>query len=171
VKFHNHSQAQAAIEALHQKKEFNGNCIFVQKHIYASQNQIMTGPSVQNIGDQMKKNYQANIFVKFVPKTTTEEEFKTQMSKAGKVLSFMLRDHVQTNRTTGEKYTNFKQGFVCYEDVNQAQRCIQMFDSMQPFGFGQKNLSVDFWQSRDDMKQHRDEQSNQKVMSMINMIQ
>jgi hypothetical protein len=46
-----------------------------------------------------------------------------------------------------------------------------MFDSMQPFGFGQKNLSVDFWQSRDDMKQQRDEQSNQKVLSMINMIQ
>jgi len=36
---------------------------------------------------------------------------------------------------------------------------------------GKKPLNVDFWQSRDDMTQQRDEKSNQKVMSMIHMIQ
>lgn len=108
VKYHNHNQAQAAIDGLHQRKEFDGNCIFVQKHIYANQNQMMTGPTAQNIGEQMKKNYQANIFVKFVPKSVTDVEFKNQMSKAGKVLSFMLRDHMQTNKSTGEKYSNYK---------------------------------------------------------------
>lgn len=57
VKYYNHSQAQEAIDSLNQKKQFNGNCIFVQKHISAVQNQMMTGPMVQNIGQQMKKNY------------------------------------------------------------------------------------------------------------------
>lgn len=62
-------------------------------------------------------------------------------------------------------------GYVNYEDIKVAQKCIQTYHQSQPFGMGKKPLSVDFWKSRDDMTQQRDEKSNQKVMSMIHMIQ
>lgn len=119
VKFKTHAEAQKAIDELNLKKQFNGNAIFVQKHI--SQNQSQGTTMIQA---QIKKNYESNIFVQFIPKDVTENEFKDQMSKAGNVLSVKLKDQVQTNRMTGEKFVNFQSGFVCYEDVKQAQKCI-----------------------------------------------
>jgi RNA recognition motif-containing protein len=72
----------------------------------------------------MKKQLESNIFVQFVPKEVEEEEFKEQMSKAGKVVSVRLTPYNQTNKVTGEQFTNFKNGYVCYEDIKQAQKCI-----------------------------------------------
>lgn len=119
----------------------------------------------------MKQNFESNICVQFVPKTVTEEEFKAEMEKVGKIISVKLREFTQQNRATGQKFSNYSIGYVNYEDVKVAQKCIQKYHQSQPFGMGKKPLSVDFWQSRDDMTQQRDEKSNQKVMSMIHMIQ
>lgn len=71
------------------------------------------------------------------------------MSKCGKVLSIKLMDQEQKSHT-GETFVNFKKGFVMYEDVKQAQKCISTYDISNPFGFGNKPLKVDFWQSRTD---------------------
>ena len=74
------------------------------------------------------------------------------MSKAGKIISIRLNEHTMTNRKTGEVYSNFQNGYVCYEDVKQAQKCIQMFDESNCFGFGKKPIKIDFWQSKFDLK-------------------
>jgi RNA recognition motif-containing protein len=58
-----------------------------------------------------------------LPKDVTEEEFTEKMSKCGKVLSFKLKDQEQKSQT-GEVFVNFKIGYVLYEDVKQAQKCI-----------------------------------------------
>lgn len=151
------------------KKEVNGKTIFVQKHISQANNII--GKQVPQITQNMKKAYESNLFIQFIPKEITEEQVKEEFSKAGKVISVKVKDFVQTNRTTGESFVNFKSGYVCYEDVNQAQKCIQMFHQYQPFGFGKKPLSVDFWQSKHDIKSQRDEKNNQQVINMIQIIQ
>ena len=119
----------------------------------------------------MKKTYESNIFVNFVPKDVTEEQFRSKFEKAGKILSFKLLDLVQTNKATGESYVNFKKGYVCYEDVKQAQKCIQEFDNTNPFGYRNKPLKVDFWQSKYDIEKQQEEKSNNQVKSMINFIQ
>lgn len=72
----------------------------------------------------MKETFKSNIFVRNIPKMVTEEEFKTQFAKAGKIISILLKDRNDPN--TNEVVN--KQGYVCYEEVKQAQKCIQLFD-------------------------------------------
>ncbi len=69
-----------------------------------------------------------------------------------------------------DNFHNFNKGYVCFEDVSQAQKCIQNFHNERPFGFNHKSLQVDFWQSRDDISQQKDEKSNQKVLNLIQMM-
>jgi hypothetical protein len=71
----------------------------------------------------------------------------------------------------GQTFVNYKVGYVCYEDVKQAQKCIQLFDESNCFGFGKKPLKVDFWQSKYDLKHQQEEKSNDQVKSMISFIQ
>lgn len=98
----------------------------------------------------MKSNFEANIFIRNIPKDVTEQMFNEEMSKAGKIKSIKLEDYIQKDRATGEEFVKFKKGYVCYEDVKQAQKCIQMFHQATPFGFGKTPLYVDFWQSKYD---------------------
>mgnify|MGYP006209308713 CR=1 FL=1 len=45
------------------------------------------------ITQNMKTTFEANIFVKFVPTETSEDEFKEKMGEAGKVISVKLKDY------------------------------------------------------------------------------
>lgn len=47
----------------------------------------------------MKKNYESNVYIKFVPKDVEEEEFTKIVAKAGKILSLKLQDFVQKSKT------------------------------------------------------------------------
>ena len=68
-------------------------------------------------------------------------------------------------------YSNYKVGYVCYDDIKNAQKCIQMNDQSHIFGFGTKALSVDFWQSQYDLTHEREEKNIDKVKGVINYIQ
>ena len=98
----------------------------------------------------MKSNYEANIFIRNIPRDVDDATFKEEMSKAGTIKSIKLEDFVSKDRATGEEFVKFKKGYVCYEDVKQAQKCIQMYHQSNPFGFGKTPLYVDFWQSKYD---------------------
>jgi len=117
----------------------------------------------------MKQTFESNVFVKFIPKETTEAEFRELMGRAGKIVSLKFNDFMQTSKA-GVSYSNFKVGYVLYEDVSQAQRCIQLFDNFS-IGFGKKPIRVDFWQSRVDLKNQAEEKNNESVKSMIQYIQ
>jgi hypothetical protein len=75
----------------------------------------------------MKQNFESNICVQFVPKHVTEEDFKIEMEKVGKIFSVKLKEFSQQNRATGQKFSNFMIGYVNYEDVKVAQKCIQKY--------------------------------------------
>tara|TARA_B100000519_G_scaffold194122_1_gene197510 strand:- start:604 stop:744 length:141 start_codon:yes stop_codon:yes gene_type:complete len=45
-----------------------------------------------------------------------------------------------------------------------------MYDSSTPFGFGKKPLILDFWQSRHDLAQEKEEKNLNQVKGIINMI-
>lgn len=49
----------------------------------------------------MKQNFESNICVQFVPKGVTDEEFRTEMEKVGKIISVKLREFSQQNKATG----------------------------------------------------------------------
>jgi RNA recognition motif-containing protein len=48
------------------------------------------------------------------------------MGEAGKIISVKLKSMTQT--IDGESYVKNKTGFVCFEKVDEAQRCIKTFD-------------------------------------------
>jgi hypothetical protein len=100
----------------------------------------------------------------------TLEEFTSKMAECGKIISIRLRDYEQQSKN-GEKYINNQIGYVMYETVQQAQKCIQKFDHSSVFGFGKKPLRVDFWQSKYDIKNQKEEKNINKVKSIISIIQ
>lgn len=119
VQFKTHEQAKAAIDALDSKKEINGKVIFVSKFISSSDNQGQSQKETQ-IGQTMKETFKSNIFVRNIPKDVGEDEFRDKFGKAGKIISLKLKDRT----APGDSTVTSKIGYVCYEEVKQAQKCI-----------------------------------------------
>ena len=117
VSYKTHEQAKAAIDGVNMKKKVGDQAILVAPHIYRKENELKpsghgaTNPIVQNLKD----SYKSNIFVKFIPKDVTQEQFIAEFSKAGKIASIKLRDQVQS--INGETFSNYKIGYVLYENV------------------------------------------------------
>ena len=116
VSFKTHDQAKAAIDGVNMKKKVGDQAILVAPHIYRKENDLRpsgggSNPIVQNLKD----SYKSNIFVKFIPKEVTQEQFIAEFSKAGKIASVKLRDQVQN--INGETFSNYKIGYVLYENV------------------------------------------------------
>lgn len=74
---------------MHTKKIINGKALFVNKHISKQENEHL---KQEPITKAMKQTFESNIFIRYIPKEITEEEFKTHMEKAGTVISLKLRD-------------------------------------------------------------------------------
>jgi polyadenylate-binding protein len=168
VMFKEHEQAQKAIEELNQKKEINGKVIFVMKHISRTENQSL-GQNVPPIAQAMKETFKSNIYVRFIPKDVTDKEVEEKMAKVGKILSLKVRDNEQI--INGEKFVTYRIGYVCYEDVREAQKCIQVYDQSNVFGYGHKPLRVDFWQSKFDLRHENEEKNINQVKKFIHFIQ
>lgn len=167
VMFKTHEQAQAAVDALNAKKEVEGKIIFVGKFISAHDNQ--KNQDEGKIDQQMKETFKSNIYVRNIPKEITEEEFKEKMGEAGKIISVRLKDMVQN--IDGESYIKNKTGYVCFEKVDEAQKCIKLFDESHKFGWGGNALKVDFWQSKYDLKHETEEKNINQVKKFIKFIQ
>jgi len=63
----------------------------------------------------LSETYKSNIFVKFVPKNVTKEEFSAKFSDAGKIASVKLEEHKMT--VNGESFSNYQKGYVLFEEV------------------------------------------------------
>jgi RNA recognition motif-containing protein len=77
------------------KKKVGDQALLVAPHIYRKENDFSkpigggSNPIVQNLKD----SYKSNIFVKFIPKEVTHDQFVAEFSKAGKIASIKLKDH------------------------------------------------------------------------------
>lgn len=117
----------------------------------------------------MKETFKSNIYVRNIPKEITEDEFKAKMGEAGKIISVRLKEMVQN--IDGESYVKNKTGYVCFEKVEEAQKCIKLFDESHKFGWGGNALKVDFWQSKYDLKHETEEKNINQVKKFIKFIQ
>ena len=73
------------------KKTIESKTVLVQQHVYKKESEIK-GSSNQ-IAENMSNVYKSNIFVKYVPKATTLDQFKDIFGKCGTTLSAKLEDH------------------------------------------------------------------------------
>jgi len=105
-------------------------------HVYKKDNELY-GKAKTGISNPIVKNqkeaFKSNIFIKFIPKDVTEDQLREKFSQAGKIASIRLKENVQT--INGERYVNYQTGYVLFEDVQAAQKCIKMFDESRDFGF------------------------------------
>ena len=163
VMFETHEQAKAAIEALDQKKEIKGKTLFVSKFIYSSENE-QKSTQAPPISQQLNQTFKSNIFVRNIPKTVSEKDFTESMAKAGKIISLKMKENMN------EQIVTSKIGYVCYEKVEDAQRCIRLYDQTNTFGYGSKALSVEFWQSKYDLHQENEEKNINQVKKFIHFI-
>lgn len=168
VMFETHDQAVAAIEGLNAKREINGKTLFVSKFISLSEN-VQTKSNAPPISQQMNSTFKTNIFVRNIPKEVSEEEFSKTMGKVGKIISLKMKDTTITG-DDGKQIVVSKIGYVCYENVEDAQVCIRQFDQTRPFGIGSKALSVEFWKSKYDLQQENEEKNINQVKKFIHEI-
>lgn len=146
------------------KKAIDGKTILVQQHVYKKESEVK-GSSNQ-IAANMSSAYKSNIFIKYVPKDVTVEKLKEVFGKCGTILSAKLED--QWIYVQSEKISNYKKGYVLYEDVKQAQKSIQMHHETNVLGYG-RPIEVDFWRSKNDIKQQNDYIAQQSIMQLINI--
>jgi len=71
VQYKNHEEAVKAVETFSAKKELNGKVIFVSKHISKQENSH--GQKMPPITQALKETFQSNVYVRFIPKDTTED--------------------------------------------------------------------------------------------------
>lgn len=146
------------------KKIIDEKTVLVQQHVYKKESEIK-GSSNQ-IAENMSNVYKSNIFVKYVPKATTLDQFKDIFGKCGTILSAKLEDHFIY--VQNEKISNYKKGYVLYEDVKMAQKSIQNYHETNILGFG-RPIEVDFWRSKTDIKQQNDTIAQQNILQLINL--
>jgi RNA recognition motif-containing protein len=114
VSFKSHEHAKAALEATHMKTRVKDQSILVSQHIMRKENDL--APSALNpIIKNQKEAFKSNIFVRFIPKDVTEDQLKQKFLEAGPIASIKLKDH--THMINGESFSNYKIGYVLYEDV------------------------------------------------------
>jgi len=155
VNFKNHDDAKRALEEVNKKVKIENQSLLVSPHVSRKESELAPRGSNQNpIVQNQKEMFKSNVYVKFIPKEVTREVLEREFSKAGTINSIKLKDW--ENKFGAEPSTSlFQIGYVLYDDVKAAQKCIQLFDGSNVFGFGTKPLKVDFWQAKDDLKKAR----------------
>lgn len=108
----------------------------------------------------MKKTFDNNIFVNFIPLDVTEEQLKEKFEATGKVLQ--LRLITKLNR-------NFQSAMILFSDITAAQKAIQKFHDMKLFG-GSKPLTVDFWVSGEEQKQEYRQKNQQDLERLFRSV-
>jgi RNA recognition motif-containing protein len=84
VSFSKHEDAKKAVdEGSKMQIKINNNAVIVMPHIYKKDNELFKGqkqgganPIVKN----QKEAFKSNIFVRFIPKDTTEEQIREKFS-------------------------------------------------------------------------------------------
>lgn len=168
VSFSNHVDAKKALDALHMQRKIDDQVMIVSPHVYRKENELQGTGGNSQIAKNLNEVYKSNIFVKFIPKSVSKEDFQARFSDAGKIASVKLEEHKIT-AVNGESFSNYMKGYVLYEDVSSAQKAIQKFHNSNTFGFGQRPLEVDFWKSKADIQKSNDEKSIQDIIQLINI--
>lgn len=144
INFKEPEAAQKAVDGMHKKKLADGNHLIVSRHISKQDNKVIKSDQLAPITRNLKKTYDANIYIKFIPEGVSEEQFTEVFGKAGNIVSTKLNK--QANKGFG---TTFQYGYVLYEKVEEAQNAIKMYE--QSNIFGPKPLKVDFWLSKQEL--------------------
>lgn len=122
--------------------QVDGSMIFVSRFVYKQENQLHKD-GLTPIAQNMKKTFDNNIFVNYIPLDVTEEQVKEKFEAIGKIQSIRLMKKAQKSTQSA---------MILFQEISQAQKAIQTYHDTKMFG-GHKPLFVDFWVSGEEQKQ------------------
>jgi len=108
----------------------------------------------------MKKFFDSNLFVNNIPTDTTEEEIRKVFAAHGTIISIKLKPKKIANGPS-----RYMHAFVLYESVEMAQNAIRNLDESRAFGL--TPIEVQFWVSRVDLQQEREDRNKLEMKRLI----
>lgn len=148
------------------KTQIEGQAIFVSSHIYKKESELQKSSQIEQ---NQKEMFKSNLYVKFIPLDTTEDQVKQVFKQAGDIISIKLKNY-EVNEF-GLLTPKYQIGYVLYENVKQAQKAIQLFDEVRGlFADQMKPLKVDFWQAKDERQDAVRDKHVNYVTQLINQI-
>lgn len=166
--FKDNDAAKSAMEAMNKKTLSSGKCLLVNQHISSKENQLsMARASKANsIQQTFKKSYDSNLYIKFIPSGVTQQELLDTFGQAGKIISSKLNT---THASVANESINLYQyAYILFDKVQEAQLAIKMYD--QSTTFGGRPISVQFWQSKEELEQGKKEQSFRDLDQFIQVL-
>jgi len=96
VNYRKSEDAQKAIKEMDKSQTPSGGIIFVTRFVSRQENLLQKdSQSLTPIAQNMKRTFDSNIFVNYLPLETTEEEVKEKFEVTGKILQLRLNKKPQ----------------------------------------------------------------------------
>ncbi len=169
VAFKTVEQAQNAINAMHKKAFGEDRFLMVNFHVSKKENEGLQGPrGFDPITQNLTKTFNANIYVKFIPAETTEEEVRKKFTFAEDVQIVSLKINTSIKKY-GDIEIKSQYAYIMYDTVGNAQKAIQRFDQQYLFG-GSKPISVEMWVSKDEKEQERRRREDRQTKQLLGAI-
>ena len=156
VSFSNPENAAIAQTRMDKWKQQNGQFLIVNWHVSKKDNE-QNGKSkfLNPIAQNISATFNANVYIRFIPLTVTEEELKEKFSfgdaEKHNILSVKL--NVKEYKTGDKSEKAWQYAYVLYSSVQSAQLAIQRFDGVFAFGNqGGRPVSVEMWRSKDEIE-------------------
>jgi RNA recognition motif-containing protein len=113
VSFKKPADAAKAIEQMNKKPLPNGNILIVNKHVSRKQNELRgnVGDTLTPIAQQMKKTFDANIFINYIPLNVSDKDILDKFRTFGTILQ---------SRVWQKENTNNKRANILYSKVEEA---------------------------------------------------
>jgi polyadenylate-binding protein len=113
VSFKKPADAAKAIEQMNKKPLPNGNILIVNKHVSRKQNELRgnVGDTLTPIAQQMKKTFDANIFINYIPLNVSDKDILDKFRAFGTILQ---------SRVWQKENTNNKRANILYSKVEEA---------------------------------------------------
>lgn len=121
---------------------------------------------VSLINQNKQQTFNSNVYIKYIPLDVTQDQLKETFSKCGQIISIKMGKREQI--IDGNKIPQYQYGYVLYDKVEDAQKAIRTFDD-QPV-FSNRNLKVELWVSKEEIKQQREQQEQKNIKQMISEL-
>lgn len=142
VNFKNPEDAVKARSDMNGKEVKPGMHLMVDRFINKQDN-LLHKEGLTPIAQSMKRQFENNLFVNFIPAEVTEADVRKVFESVGKIKTLRLKTSYKPS---------FQTATILYEDIQSAQKAIQSFHQDSVFG-GWKPISVDWWVSKEEQRQ------------------
>jgi RNA recognition motif-containing protein len=160
VSFLKWEDAAAALAKMNKTNDPHGSTILVSRFVYKHDNNNQPKGQLSQIAQNMKSNYENQIFINNLSMDVTEEQLREKFEQTGQILKLNL------NRKPNRPHQT---AMIMYKDFSGAQLAIQKFHDTREL-CGHKPLSVDVWVSREELQNEHQQQKQNDLVHLFRSL-